>query len=126
MMVAPMPMTFDTARVRTRAVFVALAYGLVLCSTSVEVRSEQANQARSEGEGRERPHEAAQKSAAPPQDQAVRRNDSGSRGLSREEREQLRRDVEEYGREIYRTRGGEKPRGAPNDKRPPQKGGNGR
>lgn len=126
MMVPSMPVASNGARLTTRALLVALAYGLALCSTSAEVRSERANQARSEGERHERPHEVDNKSAAPPRDQPVHRNGSRSRGLSREESEQLRRDVEEYGREIYRGRRGERRAERQSTKRPVQRSADGR
>lgn len=111
---------------KARALLVAMAYGLALCSTSVEGRSEEVNEARSEGQRRERLQESDDKSAARPEDQQVHRKDPGSRRLSSKEREQLRRDVEEYGREIYRGRGGDRRREGQSNKRPVQRSADGR
>lgn len=64
---------------KARALFVTVAYGLVLCSASGEVRGEQANHARLGGERRERPQAIDNKSAASPQ---------GSTGPSQRSRKQ--------------------------------------
>lgn len=101
----------------TKRVTLIVSLGLAACSISAlaDDGRKRSSESRSEVGSREDASAASDTSR-----QAETSNEASGKGgvkrpLSREEREQLRRDVEEYGREVYRDRNDAKsPRGKSN------------